>query len=208
MPAITFGKFNMGLDTRKNASVSDANRLLILKNAYINAGLSITKRPGRENFSSLGDLCRGLFYFRGYLRTFSHTQSARDNLPECDIPIICHVIKNVFEPDSPLKHIHQVLMFGGKLYVVAEYQNGDVLHHYISSKNTVENKTNIQFAKPAAAVVKPVDAFDMEEPQKPLRVAHMPKPYTGMSFIEKYEWAFRRYNHEYLRDKHRDDGGA
>ena len=45
MASITFDKFDGGLDLRKGASVSDANKLRVCTNAYVTTGKGIQKRP-------------------------------------------------------------------------------------------------------------------------------------------------------------------
>lgn len=210
MPMITFGRFNAGLDVRKNASASDANRLMALNNAYINAGMTITKRPGRVNFPALPDNCKGLFYFRGYLRTFSHEASARDNLPACDVPIICHIIPNNFDNTVPLKKVHQAIMFEGKMYVVAEYKNGNILHHYISSQDQVEAKTHVQFAKVHVPTVS-ANGFTMQEPTAPVKPI-LDFEIDRLSRDEKYNVAFPIFKQKMMAIRahipQRDDGGA
>ena len=56
MPSITFNRFDLGIDLRKGASVSDANRLRKMKNAYVTTGLATAKRPG---FRKVADLEAG-----------------------------------------------------------------------------------------------------------------------------------------------------
>ena len=52
MEVITFDRFEGGIDLRKADQVSDANRLVECKNAYITTGWAIKKRPGLDKLSS------------------------------------------------------------------------------------------------------------------------------------------------------------
>ena len=55
MAEITFDRFDLGIDMRKGASVSDANRLREMKNAYVTTGLATEKRPGLTLVATLGE---------------------------------------------------------------------------------------------------------------------------------------------------------
>ena len=71
MPAITFDRFDGGLDVRQLASSADANRLRMLKNAYVTTGRTIRKRPGLKRLGSLNSGSFGLFGGVDALWTFS-----------------------------------------------------------------------------------------------------------------------------------------
>ena len=71
MPAITFDRFDGGLDVRQLASSADANRLRTLKNAYVTTGRTIRKRPGLRKVADLPTGCKGLFSGLDALWTFS-----------------------------------------------------------------------------------------------------------------------------------------
>ena len=54
MEVITFDRFEGGIDLRKADQVSDANRLVECKNAYITTGFAVKKRPGLDKISGTG----------------------------------------------------------------------------------------------------------------------------------------------------------
>ena len=60
MATITFNKFDLGIDLRKSAAVSDANRLREMKNAYVTTGLATAKRPGFVKIATLEAGTKGL----------------------------------------------------------------------------------------------------------------------------------------------------
>ena len=76
MPSITFKDFQGGLDLRQGSTVADANRLRVLKNAYVTTGKSIKKRPGLvleavfDEPSEPRYSKHGLFAIKGKLCTF------------------------------------------------------------------------------------------------------------------------------------------
>ena len=70
MASITFNKFDLGIDHRKDASVSDANRLVEMKNAHVTTGLATAKRPGLSKVTTLETGTKGLFAAFGKLNTF------------------------------------------------------------------------------------------------------------------------------------------
>lgn len=76
MPSITYNRFEGGLDLRQGSSVADANRLRVLKNAYVTTGKAIKKRPGlvfEAEFDgpTLPEYTKhGLFAMQGKLTTF------------------------------------------------------------------------------------------------------------------------------------------
>ena len=76
MPAITFNKFDLGIDLRKGPAVSDANRLREMKNAHVTTGLATQKRPGLTKVATLEPGTAGLFAAFGKLHTFSSTPVA------------------------------------------------------------------------------------------------------------------------------------
>lgn len=71
MPAITYKEFGGGLDRRLPISVQDANRLWVLKNAYITSGKKIAKRPGLRLVSNALAGSVGLTAISGGLQVFA-----------------------------------------------------------------------------------------------------------------------------------------
>ena len=57
---INFDRFELGIDLRKDAAVSDANRLREMKNAYVTTGLTAAKRPGFSKVCTLEPGTSGL----------------------------------------------------------------------------------------------------------------------------------------------------
>ena len=69
MPSISFNRFDLGIDLRKGASVSDANRLRQMRNAYVTTGLATAKRPGFVKVAELESGTKGLYSANGKLNS-------------------------------------------------------------------------------------------------------------------------------------------
>lgn len=130
MPTITYDEFDVGLDHRKGKSVSDANRLRELKNAYVTKGKVIRKRPGVSlvaDFAAVGEAGSvGLVAGLGKLNTFRED------------PVVVHsnsLFQNheLTHPSGPLdiEYIDFGDVFAGYIYVSCWYSNGSRLHHWL-----------------------------------------------------------------------------
>jgi hypothetical protein len=86
MAAITYKEFGGGLDRRLPISVQDANRLWVLKNAYITAGKKIAKRPGLRLLPGALTGSVGLSAMGGGLQVFVTTGSAY--VPPADVGVL------------------------------------------------------------------------------------------------------------------------
>ena len=126
MPAITFERFDGGLDVRQLASSADANRFRTLKNAYVTTGRTIKKRPGLRKAVDLPDGCEGLFSGIDALWTFSNNT----------VPFLEGVQNAILRSDgSPVTRIIHVEVFNGYMYVAAEHDNLSIGHYYVDNGN-------------------------------------------------------------------------
>ncbi|WAW09890.1 hypothetical protein NB640_11820 [Oxalobacter vibrioformis] len=128
MPAITFDKFELGIDHRKAASVSDANRLREMKNAYVTTGLATSKRPGLKKMATLEAGTKGLVAALGKLHTFYG--SAFGEITHTDARFQANRLTCRDETLDTITDIHFADVFNGYLYVVAGYGE-TTLHHYL-----------------------------------------------------------------------------
>lgn len=128
--AITYDRFDNGLDLRNGRSTSDANRLRVLKNASTTDGKTIRKRPGLTKIATLEPGTIGLSAGNGKLNTFyggTTTISHSNSLFSA---------KNIRSPTNPslgLSKIFYADVFNGYLYVSAQYTSGEIKHHYLDS---------------------------------------------------------------------------
>lgn len=126
MAEITYDKFDLGLDLRKGPSVSDANRLRVLQNAYVNTGHTLTKRPAAVKVATLEAGTKGLRPALGVLNTFYENGTIVHANP-------LFVANKVPHPtlSQSVVRAHFCLPFLGFLYAVVEYADGSVWHHYL-----------------------------------------------------------------------------
>jgi hypothetical protein len=131
MPAITFDDFSIGLDLRKGASVSEANRLRVLTNCYVTTGKTIKKRPGLTLVSVLETGTKGLRAAGGKLNTFYATGT----VSHADTRFVANKIPHPSYPAIEVSKIHWADVFNGYVYVSAEYNNATIRHHYLDGTN-------------------------------------------------------------------------
>lgn len=124
--SITFDKFDLGIDRRKGASVSDANRLLEMKNAYVTTGLATQKRPGLVKVTTLEPGTVGLFAALGKLNTFY----GQGTVTHADARFLAH---KVVHPDGEraVTDVWFSDVFNAFIYAAVEYDDASVKHHYL-----------------------------------------------------------------------------
>jgi len=71
MKILTINNWSVGMDVRKPSYVSSANRLVTLKNAYVNTGKTITKRSGTEKLGTFTTTTHGMFSYNNKINVFS-----------------------------------------------------------------------------------------------------------------------------------------
>jgi len=123
---ITFDRFEVGLDLRKGPSVSDANRLRELKNAYVTTGKVVRKRPGLIRIATLEPGTKGLVAGLGKLNTFYESGSVTHANALFQANQVAHPTDS-----QPVARIHKGDVFEGYLYVSVEYADGSIWHHYL-----------------------------------------------------------------------------
>lgn len=131
MPEIAFDNWSGGLDRRKSQSISSANILWELRNAYITTGKVIRKRPCLTKIATLEAGTKGLKAAGGKLNTFygAGTISHANTLFRAN---------KVAHPTVSLDvaKAHYAETFNGFLYAAVEYTDGSVKHHYLDGSAT------------------------------------------------------------------------
>lgn len=125
MPTITFNQWGFGLDLRKGASTSDANRLRVLKNAYVTEGKTVRKRQGTTKIATLQAGTVGLFAGLGVLNTFQIVVPTYPPVIHATALIKNNLLEDtlfIYDPTNTVKLASVVACepFNGYLYVVAE----------------------------------------------------------------------------------------
>lgn len=125
MSTITFNRFDLGIDLRKGASVSDANRLRDMKNAYVTTGLATQKRPGLVHVATLETGTKGLASALGKLQTFygAGTITHANTLFNANKAQLGGV-------DTAITKVHYADVFNGYIYAALEYAGGSIKHNY------------------------------------------------------------------------------
>ena len=147
MATITFNKFDLGIDHRKNAAVSDANRLVEMKNAHVTTGLATEKRPGLKKVATLEAGTKGLFAAFGKLHTFyggAGEIGHENSLFEAHRLICAEEVTDDETNETSFATVHKAVtdvhyvdVFNGYLYVAA--QHGDICrHHYLDGEGVTE----------------------------------------------------------------------
>jgi len=127
MPAITFDVFDAGLDVSKGRSVAGANQLRTLTNAYVTTGKALRKRPGLTKVATLEAGTKGLVGAKGKLHTFY----AKGSITHSNTLFQANFIPHPNNSAQDVNKIHSGTDFNGYIYVVAEYDDTNVYHHYL-----------------------------------------------------------------------------
>lgn len=126
--SISFERFDYGLDLRKGASTSDANRLRVLKNAYTTEGRTIRKRPGTVKIATLEAGTEGLFAGRGKLNTF---YGGTSTITHANSLFQANSVRSPITAGLAVSKVHYADVFNGFMYAAVEYTSGEIKHHYL-----------------------------------------------------------------------------
>lgn len=116
---------------------ADPSTLYDLVNGYVTIDGSTQSRPGTVRKAVLPAGTKGLCAFAGGFVVFSHMVQDMSGAPG----YTCEVLVNSNDPTQPIKEIHFAAPFMGFLYVVAEFDNGDVFHYWLQSDGTWQAST-------------------------------------------------------------------
>jgi hypothetical protein len=129
-----------GINRLRTKGGARPDNLYDLVNGYVTESGSVRARPGTERTADLDPLTRGLCAFGGELNVFCHKAVP---VPE---GYVLNIIVHPDPPDSdyaygygtdvyadgvPIKTIHFAEPFLGGLYIVAEFETGDVYHYWL-----------------------------------------------------------------------------
>jgi len=129
MSVIHFDKFSSGLDRRKSRDTAGADALYELKNAHVTAGHELRKRDCASVYNVIETGSIGLFSALGGLHAFTDDVTIAHGDPLITAQFVPHPTNSL----RTLARVHYCDAFQGYLYVVAEYDNGDVYHHYLDA---------------------------------------------------------------------------
>ena len=155
MPAKTFQDFRGGVDRRKSEQIVDQFGLYDCKNAFINSGFAVKKRAGLDLLSVSGTTklaanSVGLFEFNESLYVVSHATAGTQTISGYGVGSGYPISTSVYtlalpDPDNGSNTVAQVwqfIVFNNNLYVVVEYADGTIRHHYGTSAQMIAG-TNV-----------------------------------------------------------------
>ncbi len=124
MAYLVISDFRRGVDRRRPITAGQPGQLWRCDNADISRGGDIVRAKAWTKVAQLPAGCFGLGYAGGTLWTFgSNGQSA-------DLPAALLYQRLEHPKGLPMTAVLDVELFDGQFYVIAEYNNGDVLHFY------------------------------------------------------------------------------
>lgn len=109
----------------------DASSLYDLINGFVTIDGSVQSRPGSTGDVTLPSGTKGLCAFDGGMVVFSHQPKTISNAR-----YTCEVLVNPNDSSQAIAEIHFSGPFMGFLYVVAEFDNGDVFHYWLQESGT------------------------------------------------------------------------
>jgi len=126
--AADYNNFSKGIDLRKSATVSEANRLRFLENCYVTDGGAIRKREGLKRYASLGENTSGILQFQGSPSTVSFGAENTNVSSFEEVPN--KVFTFVDEEGFPLSGLTDYVVeysdtFKGQLFVICSAQSDE-----------------------------------------------------------------------------------
>lgn len=117
-----------GINRLRTKGGARADALYDLVNGYVTESDTVHVRPGTERVAQLSVFTKGLTGFRDELHVFSHTSVA---VPSgFQLNILVHPDSNPSD-EIALLDIHFAEPFMGALYVVAEFEDGQIFHYWL-----------------------------------------------------------------------------
>jgi len=155
MPVKTFQNFSGGVDRRKSEQIVDQLGLYDCKNAFVNSGFAIKKRPGLDlltvsGTTNLAANSVGLFEFDESLFVVSHATAGTQTISGYGVGTGYPISTSVYtlalpDPDdagNTVAQVWQFMVFNNSLYVVVEYADENIRHHYGTSAQMIAG-TNV-----------------------------------------------------------------
>jgi len=127
-----------GIQRVREKGGADPDTLYDLDDGYVGIDGAIEQRPGTVLAYDLPAGTLGMCAHDGDLVVFSTSPKA------CPAGTRCEVLTHPFFPSQGLTYIWYAAPFLGYLYVVAEFQNGDVYHYWLQAASEWEASTTYQ----------------------------------------------------------------
>lgn len=127
MATITYERFENGLDRRIDKRAADANRMVVLDNAYVTTGRRLRKRPALTRVTQLTAGTVGLVAAPDKLVTFH--DGAPGSIAHADSRFLAESIPG--SSGAALLRVPMGLIYNGFVYASAQYADGSYNHHYL-----------------------------------------------------------------------------
>ncbi|TPG08319.1 hypothetical protein EAH88_11860 [Rhodanobacter glycinis] len=131
MTDINLNALKAGINRLRTKGGADPSSLYDLVNGYVAIDGSMVSRGGTESDKILPSGTKGLCAFNGGMVVFSNVPT-----PITGTKYSCEVLVNPNDATQAIKEIHFAAPFMGFLYVVAEFDNGDVFHYWLQAGGT------------------------------------------------------------------------
>lgn len=120
-----------GINRLRVKGGANPSALYDLLNGFVTIDGSVESRPGTTEDATLPAGTKGLCAFDGALVVFSG--AAVGSMPA---GYSCVILPHPTDPTQAIKTIHFAAPFLGKLFVVAEFTNGDIFYYWLAGANT------------------------------------------------------------------------
>lgn len=128
-----------GINRLRTKGGARADTLYDLVNGFVTDAGTVVNRPGTRRIAELDSSTKGLVSFEGELHVFSHQLVG---VPEgFQLHVLTHPDAAI-DPTPTISVIHFAAPFLGFLYVVAEFDNGDVFHYWLNSSGEWQANTS------------------------------------------------------------------
>lgn len=155
MPSITVDDFRFGMDRRRKRVAGLKGTVWNLENGHITRGGDIERAKKLVSTYTLPEGTRSMSAVRGQLYVFGSADLANE------VPLGVQY-QRLVAPGSPnLVDILDVKAFGGKNYVIAEYDNGHIYHFYDGTR--VSDWDSFVTATPEAIAERLADKVNTSE---------------------------------------------
>lgn len=125
-----------GIDRRRPKGGPSPRVLYDLVNGYIDGAAGATQRPGTADYAQLPPGTKGLTAFDNGLVVYSHADPG--TMPA---GVSCEILTHPDTPGAELTRVHKAGPFMGFLYVVAEFDDGEVFHYWLQRRGPWEADT-------------------------------------------------------------------
>lgn len=128
MKAVNLSTQKGGISRLRDKGGASPQTLYQLRNGYVTTAKTMRARPGRTKTNDISPGTVGLTAYNGQFYVF-----AASLVPQTDPDVTCVALPHPSLTGRTLVRVHFAQAFLGRLYVVAEFDNGDVFHYWVTN---------------------------------------------------------------------------